>query len=134
MPLVLPELSLPFVTSKVADNQMDQKTSTPSDLGNTEGTLASDPSVSTVQDKNLPQPSGNSGIFSWVKDALPTKQIFAKVAEKARSSMDYAITTLDPQMKEIISNKDNNLDDYALMIDIFHGLNQILVAQLTSPF
>jgi len=104
VPLVLPELSLPFVTSKVADNQMDQKTSTPSDLGNTEGTLASDPSVSTVQDKNLPQPSGNSGIFSWVKDALPTKQIFAKVAEKARSSMDYAITTLDPQMKEIINS------------------------------
>lgn len=33
---------------------------------------------------------------------MPGKSILAKVAEKARSSVDTVITTLDPQMKEII--------------------------------
>lgn len=37
-----------------------------------------------------------------MKEAMPGKSILAKVAEKARSSVDTMITTLDPQMKEFI--------------------------------
>lgn len=42
------------------------------------------------------------GLFGWMKEAMPGKSILAKVAEKARSSVDTMITTLDPQMKEFI--------------------------------
>ncbi|KAK4019241.1 hypothetical protein OUZ56_001267 [Daphnia magna] len=48
------------------------------------------------------QPSKGSGLFGWMKEAMPGKAILAKVAEKARSSVDTMITTLDPQMKEFI--------------------------------
>lgn len=50
------------------------------------------------------QPSKGSGLFGWMKEAMPGKAILAKVAEKARSSVDTMITTLDPQMKEFICN------------------------------
>ena len=49
----------------------------------------------------LPSKS-SSGLFGWMKEALPGKSILAKVAEKARNSVDSMITTLDPQMKEFI--------------------------------
>ena len=44
-------------------------------------------------------PIKSGGLFGWI----PGKGILAKVAEKARSSVDSVITTLDPQMKEFIS-------------------------------
>nr|CAH0112649.1 unnamed protein product [Daphnia galeata] len=47
-------------------------------------------------------PNKGSGLFGWMKEAMPGKSILAKVAEKARSSVDTMITTLDPQMKEFI--------------------------------
>merc|ERR1712071_12112 len=42
--------------------------------------------------------------FGWMREAIPGKGILAKVAEKARSSVDTMITTLDPQMKEFINS------------------------------
>ena len=55
-------------------------------------------------------PSRSGGLFGWMKDSMPGKGILAKVAEKARSSVDTVITTLDPQMKEFIC-KNNLLHD-----------------------
>ncbi|XP_053614697.1 protein PRRC1-like [Plodia interpunctella] len=43
-----------------------------------------------------------SGLFTWVKGAVSTGGILHRVAEKAKSSVDSMITTLDPQMKEYL--------------------------------
>lgn len=44
-----------------------------------------------------------SGIFTWMKGAVSTGGLLQRVAEKAKSSVDSMITTLDPQMKEYLS-------------------------------
>ncbi|CAK1552988.1 unnamed protein product [Leptosia nina] len=43
-----------------------------------------------------------SGLITWVKGAMSSGGILQKVAEKAKSSVDSMITTLDPQMKEYL--------------------------------
>ncbi|KAJ8718003.1 hypothetical protein PYW07_005933 [Mythimna separata] len=43
-----------------------------------------------------------SGIFTWMKGAVSSGGILQRVAEKAKSSVDSMITTLDPQMKEYL--------------------------------
>lgn len=58
--------------------------------------------IKDVQDITTELPSRGSGLFGWMKESMPGKSILAKVAEKARSSVDTMITTLDPQMKEFI--------------------------------
>lgn len=45
-----------------------------------------------------------SGLFTWVKGAVSTGGILHRVAEKAKSSVDTMITTLDPQMKEYLKS------------------------------
>ncbi|XP_063830403.1 protein PRRC1-like isoform X1 [Ostrinia nubilalis] len=45
-----------------------------------------------------------SGLFTWVKGAVATGGILHRVAEKAKSSVDTMITTLDPQMKEYLKS------------------------------
>lgn len=45
---------------------------------------------------------GQGGLFGWMKGAVATGGILSKVAEKAKSSVDSMITTLDPQMREFI--------------------------------
>ena len=57
-------------------------------------------------------PNKGSGLFGWMKEAMPGKSILAKVAEKARSSVDTMITTLDPQMKEFVC-------EYIIVFGIF---------------
>jgi len=102
IPLVLPELGLPVVSPVVVDANF-QKSMSALELGMIESPTSSVMTDSSVQEeKQTPPPTSGGGLFSWVKEAIPGKQILAKVAEKAKSSMDYAITTLDPQMKEII--------------------------------
>ncbi|XP_017776338.1 PREDICTED: protein PRRC1-like [Nicrophorus vespilloides] len=44
----------------------------------------------------------NTGFIDWMKGAVSSGGILSKVAEKAKSSVDSMITTLDPQMKEFI--------------------------------
>ncbi|XP_022186515.2 protein PRRC1 [Nilaparvata lugens] len=47
---------------------------------------------------------GGFGLMGWVRGAVDTSSsIVSKVAEKAKSSVDTMITTLDPQMKELLS-------------------------------
>lgn len=46
--------------------------------------------------------SGVGGLFNWVRDAVGNNGILTKVADKAKSSVDSMITTLDPQMKEFL--------------------------------
>lgn len=41
-------------------------------------------------------------LFSWVKDTVVNSNMLNKVAEKAKSSVNSMITTLDPQMREFI--------------------------------
>ncbi|CAG9795596.1 unnamed protein product [Diatraea saccharalis] len=45
-----------------------------------------------------------SGLFTWMKGAVTSGGILQRVAEKAKSSVDSMITTLDPQMKEYLKN------------------------------
>ncbi|XP_075981508.1 protein PRRC1-like [Anticarsia gemmatalis] len=45
-----------------------------------------------------------SGLFTWMKGAVATGGILHRVAEKAKSSVDSVITTLDPQMKEYLKS------------------------------
>ena len=61
-------------------------------------------------------PNQKGGLFGWI----PGKGILAKVAEKARSSVDTMITTLDPQMKEFIceQNLSSLLFIYGLCVDL----------------
>ena len=41
-------------------------------------------------------------LFSWVKETVANSHVLSKVAEKAKSSVNSMITTLDPQMREFI--------------------------------
>jgi hypothetical protein len=61
------------------------------------------PAAPSIKDLEAAEeiPKSGGGLFGWMKDSMP-KGILAKVAEKARSSVDTVITTLDPQMKEFI--------------------------------
>jgi hypothetical protein len=43
-----------------------------------------------------------AGLLGWVKGAVGSGGLLSKVAEKAKSSVDSMITTLDPQMKEFL--------------------------------
>ncbi|KAL4702487.1 hypothetical protein ACJJTC_014630 [Scirpophaga incertulas] len=45
-----------------------------------------------------------SGLLTWMKGAVSSGGILQRVAEKAKSSVDSMITTLDPQMKEYLNN------------------------------
>lgn len=64
------------------------------DSGGESSTMTSAPSTGSI--------SGVGGLFSWVRDAVGNNGILTKVADKAKSSVDSMITTLDPQMKEFL--------------------------------
>ncbi|GBP90163.1 Protein PRRC1 [Eumeta japonica] len=59
---------------------------------------------STPEMERIGDPMPGSGIITWVKGAVASGGIFHRVAEKARSSVDSMITTLDPQMKEYLNS------------------------------
>lgn len=42
------------------------------------------------------------GLFTWVRETVANSGVLSKVAEKAKSSVNSMITTLDPQMREFI--------------------------------
>lgn len=64
----------------------------------------SDASLSTVDSAQEADPSGvSSQLLGWVKGAVGgSAGILSRVTEKAKSSMNSMITTLDPQMKEFL--------------------------------
>ncbi|KXJ68999.1 hypothetical protein RP20_CCG000604 [Aedes albopictus] len=51
-----------------------------------------------------PITQGGSTLFGWMKGAVSNNGLLHKVAEKAKSSVDTIVTTLDPQMKEYINS------------------------------
>lgn len=51
-----------------------------------------------------PITQSGSALFGWMKGAVSGNGILQKVAEKAKSSVDTIVTTLDPQMKEYINS------------------------------
>lgn len=59
---------------------------------------------STVPSESIVQDSGivGGGLLSWVKETVVNSNVLSKVAEKAKNSVNTMITTLDPQMREII--------------------------------
>ncbi|OAD62655.1 Protein PRRC1 [Eufriesea mexicana] len=59
---------------------------------------------STVPIETIVQDSGivGGGLLSWVKETVVNSNVLSKVAEKAKNSVNTMITTLDPQMREII--------------------------------
>lgn len=69
-------------------------------------------SLTTLSPESLPESISESdklgdvmpgsGILTWMKGAVASGGILQRVAEKAKSSVDSMITTLDPQMKEYL--------------------------------
>lgn len=57
-----------------------------------------------LADALSPITQGGSALFGWMKGAVTNNGILQKVAEKAKSSVDTIVTTLDPQMKEYINS------------------------------
>ncbi|XP_053695658.1 protein PRRC1-like [Sabethes cyaneus] len=57
-----------------------------------------------LADALSPITQSGSALFGWVKGAVSSNGILQKVAEKAKSSVDTIVTTLDPQMKEYINS------------------------------
>lgn len=60
-----------------------------------------------LADALSPITQGGSALFGWMKGAVSNNGILHKVAEKAKSSVDTIVTTLDPQMKEYIYSGGN---------------------------
>ncbi|KAJ8672996.1 hypothetical protein QAD02_004257 [Eretmocerus hayati] len=120
---VAPPSALPSFITNVISPSLDAKSS-PSQAPATNETLKSiqqtpenvlntQPTASTSTD-GMPQvliapdsPTIDTGalagnLFSWVKDTVANSNVLSKVAEKAKSSVNSMITTLDPQMREFI--------------------------------
>ncbi|XP_055542127.1 protein PRRC1-like [Wyeomyia smithii] len=57
-----------------------------------------------LADALSPITQSGSALFGWMKGAVSNNGILQKVAEKAKSSVDTIVTTLDPQMKEYINS------------------------------
>ena len=62
-----------------------------------------------------PITQGGSTLFGWMKGAVSNNGLLHKVAEKAKSSVDTIVTTLDPQMEEYIS-----WDRYRNLVGVFY--------------
>ncbi|XP_049876978.1 protein PRRC1-like isoform X2 [Pectinophora gossypiella] len=60
--------------------------------------------ASTPEMERIGDVMPGSALFTWVKGAVSTGGILHRVAEKAKSSVDSMITTLDPQMKEYLKS------------------------------
>lgn len=99
--LQIPNLPIVVPISPTAENELVQSGVSALDIG-----VLESPATANVVKEEVTELSGDtsksSGLFGWMKEALPGKNILAKVAEKARSSVDTMITTLDPQMREFI--------------------------------
>jgi len=100
--LQIPNLPIVMPISPTAENELIQSGVSALDIG----ILESPPAPSVIKNEAVDASTDSSrsnGLFGWMREAIPGKGILAKVAEKARSSVDTMITTLDPQMKEFIS-------------------------------
>jgi len=99
--LQIPNLPMVVPISPSAENELVQSGVSALDIG----VLESPPAANVLKEEaaeSSTETSRSSGLFGWMKEAIPGKNILAKVAEKARSSVDTMITTLDPQMREFI--------------------------------
>lgn len=87
-------------TKQPQDNHQIQHPAGPSKSETTSEQL----SRSSSQDSNQFFDAGlvGSNLFSWVKTNVVNSNVLSKVAEKAKSSVNTMITTLDPQMREFI--------------------------------
>jgi hypothetical protein len=60
-------------------------------------------SKGNVTSVSLPETAAApAGLLGWVKGAVGSGGLLSRVAEKAKSSVDSMITTLDPQMREFL--------------------------------
>ncbi|XP_044575352.1 protein PRRC1-like isoform X3 [Cotesia glomerata] len=80
------------------------QTKQPQAQGQQTPTESQKPLESVCLEDNQSQDMGIVGasLFSWVKDNVVNNSMLSKVAEKAKSSVNSMITTLDPQMREFI--------------------------------
>ncbi|XP_074107082.1 protein PRRC1-like isoform X3 [Cotesia typhae] len=80
------------------------KTKQPQAQGQQTPVESQKPLESVCLEDNISQDIGIVGasLFSWVKDNVVNNSMLSKVAEKAKSSVNSMITTLDPQMREFI--------------------------------
>ncbi|XP_015602155.1 protein PRRC1 isoform X2 [Cephus cinctus] len=110
------------VTRIINNNEQDDSTKRPNQLNTTgaevhenqQGTYYSaafSPAIPPIESSEVPLILENSlqdlssvsgGLLSWVKETVTNNSVLNKVAEKAKSSVNSMITTLDPQMREFI--------------------------------
>lgn len=79
------------------------------------GVAVSSPSADSATEATPGQDTG-SGLMGWVKGY---NTLLSKVAEKAKSSVDTVITTLDPQMRDLGLIRKSL---FGLSLDIFSSI------------
>lgn len=80
-----------------------------------------------------------AGVWGWFRGAVHSSPLLSKVAETAKSSMDSVIATLDPQMKEYMTNR--GLLDVVITLDrdeeirgMREGFSRVFPASNIRPF
>ncbi|XP_074107081.1 protein PRRC1-like isoform X2 [Cotesia typhae] len=88
------------------------KTKQPQAQGQQTPVESQKPLESVCLEDNISQDIGIVGasLFSWVKDNVVNNSMLSKVAEKAKSSVNSMITTLDPQMHTWISDSGGDVE------------------------
>lgn len=118
------------------------QTKQPQDNQSQQPTDSSEPSTSTTTPLLPPPPPQDSpffdaglvgsGIFSWVKTNVVNSNVLSKVAEKAKSSVNTMITTLDPQMREFICKC--NLHQSSFSLSTFHHFTPQFIINTKNTF
>ncbi|XP_046752839.1 protein PRRC1-like [Diprion similis] len=62
------------------------------------------PAIPSNESTEIPQATQNQdfNLFSWVKENVAASKVVKKVTETAKSSVNYMLTTLDPQMQQFM--------------------------------
>lgn len=62
------------------------------------------PAIPSNENTDVPPaaPSQDFSLFSWVKENVTSSNVVKKVTETAKSSVNYMLTTLDPQMEQFM--------------------------------
>lgn len=89
------------VKSKQSQHETEQAITTTTDVTpTTQNIQIAIPSENVVQESGMV----GGGLLSWVRDTVVNSNVLSKVAEKAKNSVNTMITTLDPQMRELLNS------------------------------
>lgn len=62
------------------------------------------PAIPSSEATEIPLAAQNQdfNLFSWVKENVSTSKVVKKVTETAKNSVNFMLTTLDPQMEQFM--------------------------------